>query len=287
VNGEASRSVAVFGLGLMGRPLARVLAKAGYDVTGWNRSRLDEGLVEGIHVGELDEAAAAEALLLFLADTEAVGDVLRSLEPHLRPGQLIVDMGTSHPSDSAERAARLAERCVAWVDAPVSGGPDAIVGRRLAVMAGGDAADVARARPILEEAGAVVRVGGPGAGHTVKLINQVIVCLTIEAVAEALALAERCGLELDLVREALTGGSADSRILQVQGARMIAHDYTPAAKATIMLKDLRLISELADSVGAALPHVAGTLALYEQLVADGHGGLDASALHKLRLAAGL
>ena len=287
VNGEASRSVAVFGLGLMGRPLARVLAESGYDVTGWNRSRLDEGLVEGIHVGELDEAAAAEALLLFLADTEAVGDVLRSLEPHLRPGQLVVDMGTSHPSDSAERAARLAERGVAWVDAPVSGGPDAIVERRLAVMAGGNAADVARARPILEEAGAVVHVGGPGAGHTVKLINQVIVCLTIEAVAEALALAERCGLELDLVREALTGGSADSRILQVQGARMIAQDYTPAAKATIMLKDLRLISELADSVGAALPHVAGTLALYEQLVADGDGGLDASALHKLRLAAGL
>ena len=216
-----------------------------------------------------------------------MGEVLHLLEPHLRPGQLVVDLGTSRPSDSAERAARLAERGVGWVDAPVSGGPEAIVERRLAIMAGGSEPDVARARPILEEAGAVVHVGGPGAGHMVKLINQVIVCLTIEAVAEALVLAERCGLELDLVREALTGGSADSRILQVQGARMIAHDYTPAAKATIMLKDLRLISELADSVGAALPHVAGTRVLYEQLVAAGDGGLDASALHKLRLDAGL
>jgi 3-hydroxyisobutyrate dehydrogenase-like beta-hydroxyacid dehydrogenase len=261
------------------------LAESGYQVSGWNRSPLPDGLSEGIRVVGLDEAAAAESLLLFLADTDAVGEVLQMLEPHLRPGQLVVDLGTSRPSDSAERAARLAERGVGWVDAPVSGGPEAIVERRLAIMAGGGEPHVARARPILEEAGDVVHVGGPGAGHTVKLVNQVIVCLTIEAVAEALVLAERCGLELDLVREALTGGSADSRILQVQGARMIARDYTPAAKATIMLKDLRLISELAGSVGVALPHVAGTRVLYEELIAAGEGGLDASALHKLRLAA--
>jgi 3-hydroxyisobutyrate dehydrogenase-like beta-hydroxyacid dehydrogenase len=278
--------VSVLGLGLMGRPLARVLAESGYDVSGWNRSPLAGELVAGIRVVDLDEAAAAETLLLFLFDTDAVAEVLCSLEPHLRRGQLVVDLGTSRPSDSVERAARLAELGVGWVDAPVSGGPEAIAERRLAVMAGGSEPDVARARPILEEAGTVVRVGGPGAGHAVKLINQVIVCLTIEAVAEALVLAETCGLELELVREALTGGSADSRVLQVQGSRMIARDYSPAAKATIMVKDLRLIAELAGAVGARLPHVDSTLALYEQLVAAGDGGLDVSALHKLRLAAG-
>jgi 3-hydroxyisobutyrate dehydrogenase-like beta-hydroxyacid dehydrogenase len=111
----------------------------------------------------------------------------------------------------------------------------------------------------------------------------VIVSLAIEAVAEALALAERCGLDLELVRDALAGGSADSRVLQVQGSRMIAHDYTPAAKAAIMLKDLRLVSELAGAVGLELPHATSAEALYGQLVAQGDGELDSSALHKLRL----
>jgi 3-hydroxyisobutyrate dehydrogenase-like beta-hydroxyacid dehydrogenase len=206
------------------------------------------------------------------------------LKPYLREGRLVVDLGTSRPSDSVERAAALAGKGVGWVDAPVSGGPGAILERRLAIMAGGHEVDVARARPILSEVGRLVHVGGPGAGHTVKLVNQVIVSLAIEAVAEALALAERCGLDLELVRDALAGGSADSRVLQVQGSRMIAHDYTPAAKATIMLKDLRLISEVACSVGVELPHAASARELYEELVAAGDGELDSSALHKLRLA---
>jgi 3-hydroxyisobutyrate dehydrogenase-like beta-hydroxyacid dehydrogenase len=238
----------------MGRPLARALAASGYDVGGWNRSSLSAELTEGIRLAaNLAEAAQADVLLLTLYASGSVGSVLGSLEPHLHPGQIVVDMGTSKPSDSVERATRLSERGVGWVDAPVSGGPEAIGERRLAIMAGGSAEDLARARPILAEVGRVVHVGGPGAGHTVKLINQIIVPLTIEAVAEALALAERCGLDLKLVREALSGGSADSRILQIQGGRMIDHAYTPGARATIMLKDLRLISELADSLGIELP----------------------------------
>jgi 3-hydroxyisobutyrate dehydrogenase-like beta-hydroxyacid dehydrogenase len=276
--------VSVLGLGLMGRPLARMLAESGYDVTGWNRSPLTPEPGEGIRMVELEEAARAGTLLLVLSDTDAVGEVLGALKPYLREGRLVVDLGTSRPSDSVERAAALAGKGVGWVDAPVSGGPGAILERRLAIMAGGHEVDVARARPILSEVGRLVHVGGPGAGHTVKLVNQVIVSLAIEAVAEALALAERCGLDLELVRDALAGGSADSRVLQVQGSRMIAHDYTPAAKATIMLKDLRLISEVACSVGVELPHAASARELYEELVAAGDGELDSSALHKLRLA---
>lgn len=275
----------MIGLGRMGRPLARVLAGTGRDVVGWNRSPLPAEAAEGIHTVALAEAATADLVLLFLADSGAVGDVLARVEPQLRPGQLVVDLGTSRPSDSVARAERLAGIGVGWVDAPVSGGPGALLERRLAIMAGGAEEDVGRARPLLCEVGRVVHVGGPGAGHTVKLVNQVVVCLAIEAVAEALALAERCGLDLELVRDALSGGSADSRVLQVQGSRMIARDYAPAAKATIMLKDLRLIAELAEQAGIDLPHVASTLSLYEQLVAAGDGELDAAALHKLRLAA--
>lgn len=277
-------SVSVIGLGLMGRPLARALARPGRDVLGWNRTPLPSDLTEGIVLAsDLGEAARSDVLVLVLFDSGAVGEVLGSIEPRLRPGQLVVDMGTSRPSDSVDRAERLAGRGVGWVDAPVSGGPAAIVERTLAIMAGGAEEDVARAAPLLSAVGRVVHVGGPGAGHTAKLVNQVIVPLTIEAVAEALALAERCGLDLELTRDALRGGSADSRILHVQGTRMIERDYAPGARATVMQKDLRLIAELAASVGLELPHVASTLALYDELVARGEGALDASALHKLRL----
>ena len=279
-----AESICVLGLGLMGRPLARELAASGHDVRGWNRSQLAPELVSGITVvPDLEEAAAAETLVLMLLDSGAVGEVLAGLEPHLRAGQLLVDMGTSRPADSVERAVRLAERGIGWVDAPVSGGPPAIVERRLAIMAGGRDDDVRRAERLLSPLGRVVHVGGPGAGHAVKLVNQVVVPLTIEAVAEALALAERCGLDLEVVRDALRGGSADSRILEVHASRMIAHDYTPAAHATIMLKDLRLVEEVAASVGLDLPHVESTRGRYEELVARGEGELDSTALHKLLL----
>jgi 3-hydroxyisobutyrate dehydrogenase-like beta-hydroxyacid dehydrogenase len=280
----AGESICVLGLGLMGRPLARELAASGHDVRGWNRSELPPELVGGITPApDLEQAAAAETLVLMLLDSGAVGEVLAGLEPHLRPGQLVVDMGTSRPADSVERAARLAERGIGWVDAPVSGGPPAIVERRLAIMAGGSDDDVQRAEALLGPLGRVVHVGGPGAGHAVKLVNQVVVPLTIEAVAEALALAERCGLDLEVVRSALRGGSADSRILEVHASRMIAHDYTPAAHATIMLKDLRLVEEVAAAVGLDLPHVESTRGRYEELVARGEGELDSTALHKLLL----
>lgn len=279
-------SVCVFGLGLMGRPLAHALTGAGYDVRGWNRSPVDGKLVEGIAVcADVEEAGDAEIALLMLADSEAVGVVLARLEEHLRAGSVVLDMGSSDPSDSRHRAERFAARCVGWVDAPVSGGPEGVRQRNLAIMAGGLEADFERVRPILETLGTVVHVGAPGAGHTVKIVNQAIVGLTIEAVAEALALAERLGLDLRLVKKALAGGSADSRILQAHGERMIEHAYVPGAKVTTMLKDLLLAAELAESVAVELPHLVSTVRLYETLVSRGEGDLDCSALHKLRLLA--
>lgn len=278
-----STSICMLGLGLMGRPMARVLLAAGYQVRGWNRSPLLEELTEGIPLcGDLAEAAQTKVCLLMLADSHAVNTVLAQLEPHLSPGQLVMDMGTSNPPHSRAHAWRLAAKGIGWVDAPVSGGPEGAAAGSLAIMAGGTVADFIRVRPFLEMLGSnVVRVGGPGMGHTAKIINQLIVGLTIEAVAEALTLAEKCSLNPQLLQQALQGGFADSKILQIHGSRMIDRAYVPGAKAKTQLKDLRLALDLVASASAHLPHLESAIALYEELIAQGDGELDHSALHKL------
>lgn len=276
-------SICVFGLGLMGRPIARRLLAAGYHVGGWNRSPLPEELIQGIPLCvDLVEAAQAKVCLLLLTDSAAVDAVLAQLEPHLAPGQVVMDMGTSNPAHSRAHAWHLASRGIGWVDAPVSGGPEGAAAGTLAIMVGGTVADFARVRPFLEMLGSnVVRVGGPGAGHTAKLINQLIVGLTIEAVAEALTLAEKSGLDPQLLQQALQGGFADSKILQIHGSRMINRAYVPGGKAQTQLKDLRLAQELANSLSLSLPHLESVITLYQQLIAQGDGELDHSALHKL------
>lgn len=276
-------SVCVVGLGLMGRPIARRLLAAGFDARGWNRSPLLPELTDGIPLcPSLEEAAESDVALLVLADSAAVAAVLAQLEPHLARGRLVVDMGTSEPARSREHARRVRARGVGWVDAPVSGGPEGVEEQRLAIMAGGSESDFARTEPLLRALGSVVRVGGPGDGHLAKVVNQVIVGLTIEAVAEALALAEKAGLDPRLVQQALRGGSADSRILHAHGTRMIERDFAPRATVRTMLKDAHLGLELAGSVSARLPHLAGLARSWEELAADGKGDADCSILFTLR-----
>ncbi len=276
-------TISILGLGLMGRPMARRLISKGFDVRGWNRSRLPEDLVAGIPLCQnLQDAAAAEVSLFMLEDSSATDAVLGRLEPHLLPLRLVLDMGSSDPTRSVAHAARLAARGIGWVDAPVSGGPEGAASGTLAIMVGGSAEDVARARPVLEALGGnVVHVGPPGAGHTTKVINQIVVGLAIEAVAEALTLAERCGLDPGAVQQALRGGFADSRVLQIHGTRMINRAYAPGGKARTHLKDLLLAMGLASSVGARLPHLESIAARFQTLVDQGDGDLDHSALHKL------
>ncbi len=277
-----STSVCVLGLGLMGRPMSRRLLSAGLQVRGWNRSPLPPDLKAGVPpCHSLKEAAGADVCLLMLADSAATDQVLEGLEPHLSSGRLVLDMGSSDPSHSQAHAKRLAERGIGWVDAPVSGGPEGAATGTLAIMAAGTEEDLARVKPVLDALGRVVRVGGPGAGHTVKAINQVIVGLAIEAVAEALTLAEKCGIDPALVQRALQGGFADSRVLQVHGTRMINRTYTPGGRARTHLKDLRLALGLAEAASVRLPHLESTTGLFETLVAQGDGDLDHSALHKL------
>lgn len=275
-------TISVIGLGLMGRPMARTLARAGLAARGWNRSPLAPALTEGIALcASLADAATAEVCLLMLADSAAVDAVLAGLEPLLRPGQLVLDMGSSEPARSREHAARLAAAGVGWVDAPVSGGPEGAAAGSLAIMAGGAEADVARAMPVLAALGRPTHMGEAGAGHTAKVINQLIVGLTIEAVAEALALAEASGVAPRTLQAALAGGFADSKILQLHGARMAERRYEPGARAATQLKDLRLAQSLAAAAGLRLPHLDDTAARYERLVALGRGNLDHSALHWL------
>jgi 2-hydroxy-3-oxopropionate reductase len=276
-------SVSVLGLGLMGRPMAWVLKDAGFDVRAWNRSPLPPGATEGIPMcARLEDAAQAEMCLLMLADSTATDAVLEQLEPHMAPGRLIIDMGSSDPSRSKVHAGRLAAKRIGWVDAPVSGGPEGARAGTLAIMAGGSEADFGRAKPVLDALGGnVVRLGGPGAGHTTKVLNQVIVGLTIEAVAEALTLAEKCGMDPRLVQQALRGGFADSKILQVHGTRMITRSYAPGGRAALQLKDLRHAMALAAETQTRLPHLESAVGLYERLIAQGDGDLDHSAIHRL------
>src|SRR2546427_12252193 len=189
-------SICVLGLGLMGRPIARTLLTAGYRVIGWNRSPLPEQMTAGIALARtMKDAASAAVCILVLADSDVVDAVIGQLEPHLPRGGLVIDMGTSDPSRSRAHALRLTAKGIGWVDAPVSGGPEGAAKASLAIMAGGAEPDFARARPILEKIGHVVRVGETGAGHTMKIVNQLIVGLTIEAVAEAPTIAEKGRLD--------------------------------------------------------------------------------------------
>src|SRR3989454_5569715 len=275
-------SICVLGLGLMGRPIARTLLTAGYRVMGWNRSPLPEEMTAGIALARtMKDAASAAVCILVLADSDAVDAVLGQLAPHLLRGGLVIDMGTSDPSRSRTHAARLTAKSIGWVDAPVSGGPEGAAKASLAIMAGGSEPDFARARPVLEKLGRVVRVGEAGAGHTMKIVNQLIVGLTIEAVAEALTLAEKVGLDPRLVQKALAGGFADSKILQVHGSRMIARSYVPGGKGKKQLKDLLLPRDLAGRASRHLPHLESAITLYQGLVDLGHGDLDHSGIHKL------
>jgi 2-hydroxy-3-oxopropionate reductase len=282
-NTKMTISISVLGLGIMGRPMARKLLEAGCDVRGWNRSELSPNLTEGIPLCQTVEDACRSAVcLMMLLDSTAVDAVLEQMDPFLEAGQLVMDMSSSDPTRSTIHAQRLAARGIGWIDAPVSGGPEGAAAGTLAIMAGGAAADFENAGPVLNILGDnVVHVGGPGMGHVVKIINQVIVGLTIEAVAEGLTLAEKSGVDPRLVQQALKGGFADSKILQLHGTRMIKRGYVPGGKATIQLKDLRLGQALAETANVRLPHMESLITFYEKLVAQKDGELDHSAIHKL------
>jgi 2-hydroxy-3-oxopropionate reductase len=276
-------SVCVVGLGLMGRPIARRLAGVGFAVSGWNRSPLATALVAGIPVAaDLAGVAQADVVALVLSDSPATGTVLSALEPHVRADTLVIDFGSSDPGDSRERAARLAARGAGWIDAPVSGGPGGAAKGSLAIMAGGSEQDFARALPLLSALGAnIAHVGGPGCGHAMKVVNQVIVGLSIEAVSEALALASAMGFSVAEVQAALRGGSADNAQLRAVGNRIARREYAPGAKIRTVLKDLRMGGAAAAALGLELPALARAVEVSERVAGLGAADEDCAIVYEL------
>jgi len=196
----------------------------------------------------------------------------------LARGSVVIDMSTTSPNAARNQAAKLAPMGISFVDAPVSGGTRGAAAGTLAIMAGGPEAIFARLAPVFKPMGNARRVGDVGAGQLCKLANQLIVAVTIGAVAEALVLAEKGGVDPAAVRDALTGGFADSRILTEHGKRMIARDFTPGGLVTNQLKDLNAAHAVADSLNITLPMLNTVHALFQNLHDNGGKDLDHSAL---------
>ncbi|HLH26371.1 MAG TPA: NAD(P)-dependent oxidoreductase [Chloroflexota bacterium] len=281
--------VGFVGLGIMGRPMAHNLLRAGYPLVVWNRS---PGPVAELQAAGAEAAATPAALaarcdvvITVLLNTEVVEQVVlgpEGLAAGLRPGATYVDMSSISPLATRRIAARLAEQGVAALDAPVSGGEVGAREATLAIMVGGPAAVFERLRPLFEALGkSIVHVGDTGAGQVAKACNQLVVGITIDAVAEALLLARAAGVDPARVREALLGGFAQSRVLDLHGARMLEGRFAPGFRAPLQVKDLAIAAELGAATSQPLPGTETALGLYRAMVAAGLGDLDHSGLYVL------
>ena len=276
--------IAVLGTGMMGLPMARRLAQAGHEVHVWNRTRAkaEPLAADGarIHDSAADAVRGTDFVVSLLENGAIVGEVLfdRGVAEAMPKGSLFIDMASIQPREAREHAGRLAALGLRHVDAPVSGGTLGAEAGTLAIMAGGDAADFEQALPVFAALGRATHVGPHGAGQLAKLANQMIVGITIGAVAEALLLAERGGADPAKVREAISGGFADSRILQVHGERMVKHDFAPRGRMTVQLKDMRNAIATAEEVGFDAPITGLLEQLYAEGVKNGLGDLDQAGL---------
>ncbi|MBI2734889.1 MAG: NAD(P)-dependent oxidoreductase [Aquabacterium sp.] len=281
--------ISLLGCGLMGTPMARRLLAAGYPLTVWNRTRAKAQAlsVDGAQVASTPAEAVADAdiVITMLEHGGVVEEVLFKPDlpgaaTALKPGALVVDMSSILPEQAQQHAARLAERGVHTLDAPVSGGTLGAEAGTLAIMAGGLEAAFERARPVLEVLGRPVHVGPAGSGQLTKLANQMIVGITLGAVAEALLMAERGGADPARVRQALRGGFAESRILEVHGLRMVEQDFAKRGSLAIQLKDLRNALHTAAGLGFDAPITRQLESLYAEAAQHGFAELDQSGIYR-------
>ena len=278
--------IGVIGLGLMGRPMAQNLLRAGFAVTVCNRSRAAveplaaAGATPAATPREL--AAQSDVVITMLPDAPDVEQVVCGANGVLagaRPGMLLIDMSTIAPHSAQQIAVRAAALGVACLDAPVSGGSEGAAAATLSIMVGGAAADLARARPILAALGSTItHCGDHGAGQTVKACNQVAVALHIAALSEAMLLGAQSGVDPAIVVQVLSGGLAQSRFMDLRGLAMARGEFTPGGRARFHHKDLGIALQLARSNGAVLPGTALVEQLFAALIARGDGDLDHSAL---------
>ena len=282
--------VGFIGLGIMGRPMARHLLEAGFPLLVHSRSPepVDALVTAGAASARSpsDVAAASDVVITMLPDTPDVEHVLLGddgVASTIAAGSLVIDMSTIDPGPTRRIAAVFEAQGVEMLDAPVSGGEKGAIDGTLSIMAGGSAEAFARAMPVFEAMGSnVVHVGSSGAGQITKACNQLVVAATIEAVAEALVLAEHAGVDPAKVRAALLGGFAGSKVLDVHGQRMLDRAFEPGFRARLHRKDARIVLEAAREAGSPIPSFEVVAAQLDRLVDDaGRGELDHSALFTL------
>jgi len=278
--------VGFIGLGIMGRPMASNLLKAGFPVVAHSRTRskVDALVAQGAAAGSSprDVAARSDVVITMVPDTPDVHRVMLGPDGVIEgahDGLIAVDMSTISPTATQEIAAALAAKGIRMLDAPVSGGESGAIAGSLSIMVGGDEAVFTQCRPVFAAMGTRLTYIGPhGHGQITKLCNQVAGVLTLEAVAEAVVLATKAGVAVPRVIEALAGGAADSWMLRNQAPRMLARDFAPGFFIHLQQKDLRLAMELAGTLRAPLPGAALVHQLFSAVEAGGGADLGTQAL---------
>ena len=278
-------NVGFIGLGIMGRPMAENLMAAGHTLFLQSRSGVPDELTAagGTACASAKESAErADVVITMVPDTPDVEKVLfgeGGVAEGLSAGKIVVDMSSISPIETKEFAARITELGCEYLDAPVSGGEVGAKAASLTIMVGGTEAAFERAKPVFELMGKnITLVGGNSVGQTTKVANQIVVALTIEAVAEALVFASKAGADPAKVREALMGGLASSRILEVHGERMIKRTFDPGFRIELHQKDLNLALQGAKALGVSLPNTATAQELFNACSARGGGAWDHSAM---------
>ena len=284
----APETIGFIGLGVMGKPMAKNLIKAGHQLVVHSRTRasVDEVVAAGAAaaVSPADVARRTTMVITMLPDTADVELVLTGPDgvlSALHPRAIVADMSSISPVATKRLAALVADRGGSMLDAPVSGGEIGAINASLSIMVGGDEAAFARARPIFEAMGnaeRIVHIGASGAGQVCKICNQVAIGGALAGVSEAFALAKKAGVDAARVRQALLGGFAASRVLEVHGERMLNANYKPGFRTKLYQKDLRLANEAASANGVAMPGTALVAQLVNALMASGGGDLDYAAM---------
>ena len=273
------------GVGIMGRPMAGHLMAAGHQMFLWGRNKLPQDLLDKDAIAcasPKEVAQKSEIVFVMVSDTPDVEQVLFSengVAKGLSPGKIVIDMSSISPTATKAFAQKINALGADYVDAPVSGGEVGAKAASLTIMAGGTPEAFARVKPLFELMGRnITLVGGVGDGQTTKVANQIIVALTIEAVGEALLFAAKAGADPAKVRQALMGGFASSRVLEVHGERMIKRTFDPGFRIALHQKDLGLALSAARSMGVSLPNTATAQQLFNACVAHGGAAWDHSAL---------
>ncbi|HYG56331.1 MAG TPA: NAD(P)-dependent oxidoreductase [Burkholderiales bacterium] len=268
------------GVGLMGGPMVQRLTGLGWQIRSYDVVR-----ERGNSSSVAEAVRGADVVVLNLPTNDAVEKVLEELFGVMRPPQLLLDFSTIPVEACRSHAKRLEEKTgCRWVDAPVSGGPPASAEGKLTVMAGGEAADVARLEPLMRDvAGRCTHMGPVGAGLAAKMINQLIVGIGHAMLAEAVGLCEKAGIDAARIPECLGGGYADSNVMKAYWPRMVARDFAPRGYVRQLLKDLEMVNAWAGGVGARTPMLQQALEAYRELKKRGHTELDTSSVVKLYL----